>query len=315
MQLVKIDLIASLPHYASHLLPIFQALPDDLRGEVHPPREPVQPPRAGGRAALVASWQDLKELRNQCPIIYVEHGAGQSYGGDPRSAWQPGYSASGGGRHGETVIGYISPNQTIADRWSKPAVAVGCPKLDRWVGVKPHIEHSICFVWHWDCVISPEAATAFWHYAGLLPQIVDRFEQQGFSVFGHAHPRWEGELHAPMVDAGMRVLATEAEVFAMCGMLAVDNSSLGAEFMALGRPIIWLNQPGYRYDIDHGGRFWDWTRGVTTIDTPEQLLRHNLWDEEWGDWHRHHADTVYTYRDGRSSERAAAFIDGLIRER
>ena len=307
---MKVDVVASMPHYRAHMLPIFEKLPPEMQGTVHPFRTKPLPPQPG-RVAMVASWQDVRFLRDVTPMIYVEHGAGQTYGGDPTTALQPGYSGSGGHRH-HGVIGFIAPSQTVADRWvTAPSVAVGCPKLDQYHGTFPLSIKSVCFAFHWDSGLAPETRSAFAHYQPTLPRIVDSFRSQGFGVYGHAHPKWDGALDDQMRAAGINaILDNDRSVFHTASILIVDNSSLGAEFMALGRPVIWLNAPWYRRDINHGGRFWNWTAGIPTINDPEALLAvrlANVTIESFAARERI-ADSVYAYRDGTSSERAAAFI-------
>lgn len=70
----------------------------------------------------------------------------------------------------------------------------------------------------------------------------------------------------------MTVLTTERDVFNKAAVLFVDNSSIGMEFLALHRQIVWMNAPWYRRDINHGGRFWDWTAGVLTVNEPDELM-------------------------------------------
>ncbi len=145
---MKIDVSASQPHYLDHMLPIFEVLPERLKGTIHALETPCRQPYRG-RIAMVAGWVDVQRLRNMSPMIYVEHGAGQAYLGDPKTATLPGYSG-GGSRH-SGIIGYVCPSDMVAERWRPaPAVAAGCPKMDAWIGVEPRVAHSVCFAWHWD---------------------------------------------------------------------------------------------------------------------------------------------------------------------
>lgn len=316
---MKVDVVASEPHYLRHLMPIWAALPPELQGTVHPLYEPgfaSRPPM--GRVALVAGWQDVAPLRGQCNMIYVEHGAGQTYADAPHD---PSYSGSAGQRH-RGVIGYVCPSEQVAVRWSKPAVAVGCPKMDRLLSAPRRlagITPAVCFAWHWDCQLVPEARSAWAHFEHRFPEIVAHFQSQGFSVLVHGHPKWRGALDAEFAKSGAIIARTEDEVFEHADVLVVDNSSLAMEFMSLGRPVVWLNAPWYRRDVQHGGRFWDWTVGHPSADDPDALLRFNMWDQVYLTAERRAeieatADTVYAHRDGRSSERAAAFIAELVRE-
>lgn len=307
----QVDLCWSLPHYLAHAYPIWEKLPRELRGKLCQPHEPPDP----GNWGMIASWQDLEPLRETHQTIYVEHGAGQCYAGDEKSALQPGYSGSGGYRHGG-VIGFISPSQTVADRWTTaPAVAVGCPKLDRWRHWQPPAK-TVCFVFHWDCTISPEARTAFNYYGPHLSDSVSNLISQGWTVYGHAHPKWEGRIDDALRHAGMAVLADETQVFENCSAMILDNSSLGFEFMALCRPIVWLNAPWYRGDIDHGLRFWRWSHMAPQIDSPEQLreldLAKAIRDTYYIEEQRDHIHEVYAFTDGKASQRAADWVCNLL---
>ena len=299
-------------HYRSHILPIFECLPAHMQGLIHPIKTPVARPHVS-HIALVASWQDVRALMGRNRMIYVEHGAGQSYSADPRTARMPGYSASGGIRH-TGVIGYISPNERVAGNWrNAPSIAVGCPKMDAFHGMTPIGPPSVCFAFHWDAVLSPESRTAFDHYEKALPEIIDSFRAQGFGVYGHAHPKWEGKLDARLNAVGINaMLPDDRTVFQTASMLFVDNSSLGPEFMSLGRPIVWLNSPRYRREMNHGGRFWEWTKGALTVDKPDELLHFDIAEHLATDPYKaareQIVNDIYAFTDGSSGERAAAFI-------
>jgi hypothetical protein len=315
---VKVDVVFSEPHYARHMMQIWAALPRELQGVVHPAYRvgEVQKPRMG-HVAMVAGWQDVAPLRGLCNMIYVEHGAGQTYAD---RVHDPSYSGSRGQRH-QGVIGYVAPSTTVAERWDRPAVAAGCPKMDRWLTrIAPApIPPGVCFAWHWDCTLVPETRSAWAHYLPRLTEIVQRYRLQGFVVYGHAHPKWYGELDDAIRSTGMTLLPTEDDVFTLCDVLLVDNSSLAYEFALLGRPVLALNAPWYRRDIEHGLRFWSHVPGLE-IDDPEQLLSLNLWDLIHDTPMRGVSETfrtsavehAYEVRDGTSSKVAAAFIAELI---
>lgn len=272
---MKIDMVSSESHYQSHMLPIFERLPDHLRGNVLPMTEPghaVRPPM--GRIAMVAGWQDVAPLRGQCPMIYVEHGAGQTY---VDAAHDPSYSGSGGRRH-QGVLGFIAPNDDVAERWTTaPAVAVGCPKMDKWLDQPVPDGAAVCFAWHWEGTAAPEARSAWPHYADDMLEIAARYRAMGCSVFFHEHPKWRGKMNRIAESLDIEVLYTDEEVFRRASVLMVDNSSLAYEFALLGRPVVSLNAPWYRHDVEHGLRFWESTPGIQ-LDGPERLLTLNPWD-------------------------------------
>lgn len=304
-------------------------LPEMLRflGSIRPRRllEKFQAPSRGmlkGKSLAVA---DLRFLGDREVVglatstgTLVAEGLASHNSDNPN---QPSYSGSGGQRH-QGVIGYISPNSTVAARWHKPAAAVGCPKMDHWRNPPTPPKSSVCFAWHWMCTVAPETKSAWPHYSAQMGEVIERYRDQGFEVLIHEHPRWRGKLvHEWSERFDVEVLRSDVEVFERASILMVDNSSLGMEFMLLDRPVVWLNAPWYRRDVHHGGRFWEWTDGVPCIDHPEALLRLNLWDvNAWQvdptvDTRSHqwaHARRTYEFVDGGASMRAAAFIAQLL---
>lgn len=306
-----VDAVAAYPHYREHLLPIFNALPIEVKGTFHPTGVQRTDPN---RACLVAGDRDARVMGQRQPIFYVEHGSGQTYAGDQRESVRlhPSYSG-GGGRRWENVLGFICPSETVAARWtSAPAVAVGCPKLDQYRGVPFSHLDSICFAFHWEGTLCAESGTAYWHYAKELPDVVQHLRSLGFIVYGHAHPRWKHGLDTPLQDAGMTLLPSEIDVFRHVGMLIADNTSLTAEMASLGRKVALLNCPQYRRDVDHGGRFWDWQEKLLHFDEPWDIIQSPLGDEfdhpNFGlasDWL---AKRTYAFNDAHAAERAASFI-------
>lgn len=307
-------------HYVRHMLPIFNALPDHLRGVVHPQSPPgmaVRPPM--GRIAMVAGWQDVNPLRGQCPMIYVEHGAGQSYIDNAADA---AYSGSGGRRH-TGVIGFICPNETVASRWtSAPTVAVGCPKMDRYVGIETPTIPTITFAWHWDGSVAPEAKSAWPHYAERMDEVISLYTAMGFRVFVHEHPKWRGKMEDTWAERfHIPPFWTDDEVFKYSSILMVDNSSLAYEFASLGRPVVNLNAPWYRREVHHGLRFWEHVPGIQ-VEGIDGLLGLNPWDllgdTPLGRLSAGLAEdavkVTYAFTDGSSAQRAAQWITDLVAE-
>lgn len=318
---MKIDVLSSDSHYLAHIMPVYDALPERLKGVVHPMRWPVDRPILN-HIALVGSAQDLSQT-GQYRSIYVEHGAGQTYGGaDENMATHPSYS--GGGAQHKRVLGYIAPSQIVADRWDKPSVAVGCPKMDAWLPVADSVlqpserlaNPSVCLAFHWNCRLLPESLTAFHHYEPQIVEIVAEFKHQGFIVYGHAHPKWRDALTGRFKAAGVdHVLASDEDVFRHADVLVMDNSSLMYEMAMLGRTVIALNMPQYRRDVEHGLRFWSHVPGLQ-VDDAEQLVSLDLHavlaDPDSKALGRQAVEHAYAYTDGTSSQRAAEFITQLV---
>lgn len=270
-----IDLYASRPHYASHMLPIRAALPETLRGAMTGPPRPEhwwavdpEPERFG--TVMVAGYVDLQHVADRADtVIYVEHGCGQTYPGDPRSVDDPSYS--GGAGHG-TVALHVCPSEKVADRWRArglDAVAVGAPILDPWHrsvrSFEPLSEPTVALTFHWDCGLIPETRSAFRHYEAAIGRCVGLWRSSGFHVVGHGHPRVAGALGAVWAEHGVPTV-TLGWIYDHVDLFAGDNSSVLYEFASLGRDVLCLNAPWYRRDVEHGLRFWSHPPGLQVND-------------------------------------------------
>lgn len=369
---------ASLPHYWEHLSPIVEALQtattQPLRG-VHAPQgrwwgDPLPTDRRGA-VWLVAGAADAKRLGAGVPLVYVEHGAGQSYPADPRSAGAMSYS---GGAGLDDVVLFICPNEQVAARWharypSAALAVAGCPKLDRWHardlsrgevtsgalqegeapatealwpakdrGLPEPEEHDdgehdeqdhrdvgagerehgsgrtrrrvVAVAFHWPNTLCSESQWALPHYRSALPRLRDELAAADVELVGHGHPRAWRQLRREWHRLGVRPIDSLARVFDEADLLVVDNSSAGPEFASLGRPIVWLSAPWYRRDVQHGGRFWDWTVGVPHVEEPDELASTVLATlaEGLGEGHARLVEAVYSHTDGNAARRAADAI-------
>ena len=323
--MAPIDLYASHAHYADHLWRIWLALPDELRGQAYSgngsswwgDRLPAR--YRTNRLVLVAGWVDVTRLRGTgARMIYVEHGAGQSYPGDARARMNESYH---GARHPAEVVGYLAPSERVAAGWREarpgvPVGVVGCPRLDPWMNqtVEPDRRRTLAITWHWNCLIAPEAKSALPHYRRALPGLIDRWRAQGFQVLGHGHPRAWGQLHRMWDELGVEAVRESNEVLDRAGVLLADNTSLLYEFAALDRPVVVANAPWYRRDVHHGLRFWNLIPGVQVNDADElaglDLAQHVDLDPFRRD-RQIVLQSVYAHRDGTSAARAAEWLAGL----
>lgn len=284
----QVRLWARKPHYLDHLQPIWDALPDEYKLE----REL----RRGDRLLLAGG----PDVLNGHPFIYMEHGAGQSYLGFNGR----GYS---GGEHMHECELFLCPNERVAARWQErypsiPAVTVGCPRLDRYhAGFTPESK-TVAITFHFDLKLLPETRSAFAHYRTGLRTIVKSWRDQGWTVLGHAHPRWP-DYQLPAFWRSLEVPWT-SNPLRDASVLAADNTSLQAEFLSCGRPVIALNPPWYRRDVHHGERFWEWD--LTHVWSPSEAASIQL--------DTLHAPTrqPYAHTDGRATERSVEAIVTLL---
>jgi len=316
-----IDAFASLPHYAEHLLPVWEALPEGARGTFWKagPYMADQPGsnlpngrlRAVGAATpgnlvMVASAGDTQQLPGR-RFVLVEHGAGQTYEGIR--------SRSYSGSHGwDDAVLFLTPNETVAGRWrarypAARAVAVGCPRLDFWHRNRAARPMTVAVTFHWDNPLLPETRWAFPHFKEGLQQLRDDCAALGYELIGHGHPRAWGMLSRWWGAFGITP-AERWHMIAGCEALIGDNTSALPEFASLGKPVVWMNSPKYRRDVHHGGRFWEWPAGQPQADGPGELrgaLVRALYGEG-EESRRRMVRSIYCATDGHAAERAAAAI-------
>lgn len=247
-----IELVASAPQYRHHLEPLWAEIPPSLKG--------------GGDAVLVASYRDLLAARRTGyrRVAYLEHGIGQSYG-----TGHPAYPG-GGGPRGDVDL-FLSPNATAAaaDRtaWPRARVeVVGDPRLDTLQARQGGRGAVVAVSFHWDSRIAPETRSAMRHYAAALEELAGVFD-----VIGHAHPRARAAVAPLFTRRGIPFVADFDDVCRVADVYVCDNSSTLFEFAATGRPVVVLNDPKFRRNVHHGGRFWDWATIGIQVDDPAFL--------------------------------------------
>lgn len=321
-----VAIYASLAHYWDHLAPVADALRSattaPLRGVEAPPGRPWGTPLRRDRSGaiwLVASAADAQRVGPGVPVIYLEHGAGQSYRGDERSRSSGSYA---GGDGLDDVILFLCPHETVAARWrarypSTPAVVVGSPRLDRWhassEGRKGEAGPVVAVTFHWPNSLCPESQWALPHYRSHLHDLRTAVEAAGGELVGHGHPRAWRQLRREWVRHGIRPVEHLDDVFDQADVLVADNTSAAVEFASLGRPIVWLSAPWYRRQVDHQGRFWLWTEGMPHVEQPEDLVPTVLavlsdGGAAWADGHARMVASAYAHTDGHAAQRAADAI-------
>lgn len=256
----RLDALASHPQYAQHVRPVFDTLPEGLRGTFH-----VKRPTRLDAPVLVSSFTDLSAARRaRAPAVaYMEHGCGQSYAGDPRSARHPAY-AGGDGRNGVGII--LAPNAVAAARWAGryPSIPVHVIGATRVLSPPEDPRLPLLVVsFHWPGSI-PEQRNALSHYRDQLGRLASVVP-----LAGHAHPRYADTARRVFARAGVPFIEDIEEVARRATVYAVDNSSTLWE-LGLTRPVIALNAPWYRRRVEHGLRFW--SHVPLAVDGPDDLI-------------------------------------------
>jgi len=225
-----------------------------------------------GDVALCAGWTDAAGAmggRAGRKLALMEHGVGQSYTNCRVAAY-----AGGVGRQGVDL--FLCPNDRVRQlnmnwpgRHGGDCVIVGDPYLDqlRWQMQSWVRMFDVTFAWHWDHDIVPEMRSAFSWYRDAVVAI----SQTDIAVLGHGHPRdwakqkqWYAQ-HNIMTAGGLPAAIACSRVF------AADNTSAMFYAMAMDRPIIFLNAPWYRKNVEHGLRFWEYADAGEQVDNPDKL--------------------------------------------
>lgn len=328
-----IDAYASLPHYWRHLAPILAACGDLRRaGEVwsnhdsHPWGSRLPRDASPNRVTLVASWDDASAVHNRQPhrpLVYVEHGAGQTYVDRPE---HPAFSGGARAHRDAGIVGYVVPHETVAARIraARPDAAVavvGCPALDTWLTLDrwriADVAQSatIAVTFHWPNTLCPESMWALPHWERHLRDVIATWRRSGYQVIGHAHPKAVGYLEPVWRRLGVEFVPDVDVVLARARILVADNTSLMYEWAALGRPVVALASPLWRRDVIHGLRFWNLIPGPEFTDA--RLLADfplvDLYDAEWTALRERVAAEVYAapHPWPTASAAAAAFVLNL----
>ena len=318
-----IDVMVGETQFVDHTAAIFLALPPEQRGDFIAHRSIAGRAREWGipvtgllndtdRPVLVASYGDQKRARRlgRTRIARVEHGAGQSYQADPRFGPNPSYS---GGRDCGDVSLFLCPNDYSADRWqaSYPGArveVVGCAKLDSLPARVPGDGPVVAVSFHFDINLIPETRWAWPTYKPALPDLAKRY-----TVIGHGHPKGIGMLARYYARMGIEVVEDFADVCRRADLYVMDNSSTLFEFAATGRPVVVLNDPGFRRNVAHGGRFWNWSSIGLNVDRPGDLVQTvetALSDPPGVAAERERIlGLVYPYRSGGAQRAADALVD------
>lgn len=221
-----------------------------------------------GDVVCVSSVGDITfAQRRWARGIYLNHGIGQTYFERDR-VYDP-----GAGKPSWVKL-FLAPNRRTAERLaagsSAEVVVVGQPKLDRWVGHEPQGK-VVALSWRWRQNLCPESGTVFDHYAASLADLRLELEADGIELIGHSHPRIWPEARRAYLWAGIEPVENFSDVLARATVYVCDNSSTMFEWAALDRPVVVLNGPPYRRDVDHGGRFWEWADIGVQVDQPADL--------------------------------------------
>lgn len=267
----RVNVYASWPHYVEHTAPIFAALPARRRGlyMVAGQRELDALAALGLKAkiravplelapgpVLVAAVGERRAVaaKGYTRIALMEHGAGQSYGGQRLSGESSSYA---GGASRDAYGLFLHPNEQAAARdrarYPRAEVAViGSPAAEALPRREPGGPLTLAVTFHGDMNVCEETR---WAFPWIRNDLRDLVGSGDFAIIGTGHPRAFADLVPWYRKVGIEPVASFAEVSRRADVLMFDNTSAGFAFAATGRNVVVLNPPTYRLAVDHGLRF------------------------------------------------------------
>jgi hypothetical protein len=268
---------------------------------------------APGTVIICSAFGDLNQANNSGAItVLMEHGAGQTY--------QSSHASYAGGSHAarDNVSLFLVPGQRPAEKLRAkhprtPVVEIGCPKLDKRI-TKPRPERqtdkpTVVFSFHWDCKVVPETTSAFPFFRRGIELVARRND---YRVLGHAHPRAMKSLRPWYQTRGIEVVEHFDSVLEEADVYVCDNSSTIFEASAVGIPVVLMNSPRYRREVEHGVRFWEAADIGPNANRAAELPRRiaealNPSPEQQAATERA-VNLIYSVRDGSSTIRAVEAI-------
>jgi hypothetical protein len=315
-----IDAIAGERHFVDHILPIWLALPAEIRGSWYIPGPVARPdipgvvrgmPPSSRNDTLVASIGDVKRAKGR-RIALMEHGCGQSFGGEPRADNYASY-AGHAGRDAVSMFLHPGPHPAGRDRARYPNARVeviGCAKLDGLPRRDRDGPPIVAVSFHWNCVICPETRPAY-RERSFQAMVIEL--AKSFTVIGHGHPREMRRLSQWYRRIGIESVETFTEVCERTDVYVNDASSTLFEFASTGRPVVVLNPTIYRRSVDHGLRFWEASTVGVNVGHHGDLTAAVVEALEDGAEQQAERERcvnlVYAHRSGGAERAAAALMD------
>lgn len=298
---MDITFFAREEHHKTHALPIAKAFGKDVVSKLSD---------IDTQNVVVFSYGDLKDVSQlNKSIIFCEHGTGFYYNNS-----HPSYAGSTQKR--ENVALRLSPNKLHADKELEtlecPVEIIGIPKLDKFANRNWRINYekpTIAISFHFDCFVNPETRSTFKYYEKIIPELNKRY-----NLIGHAHPRLMRDIESFYIKNKIRIVKDFEDVMEIADLYIIDNSSTIFEWTIMGKPIVLLNAPFYRRDVEHIGnpRFWKFADISPKCDSPEELIP--AIEEATKNYQkylpriREAREYVLTFIDGKCTERAVEAI-------
>lgn len=282
---MKIDFFARREHFVDHMLPVWQKLPKENRGEFYLHHsvvnyaikcgldysEIVQLIKSdkpdslmievyGDNPLVCSAYGDMVNAYKYNPnrvYILMEHGVGLTFGNNA------GYAGGLGLRLAADC--FLAPNEYIAKKTESvldtTQYVIGTPKLDKWAGNSFHYtmpeKPTVCISFHWDgSHVAPEASNAASVFG--TDHILSELQKE-FNMIAHCHPKARDTYRPLFEKNGIEFVENFNDVMECADIYVNDASSTMYEFLVTGKPVILMNAPHFRKFINYGIRFWDYT--------------------------------------------------------
>lgn len=191
--------------------------------------------------------------------IYMDHGCGQTLDID-HHFWSRINSKS---PFVNTMQIFAAPNKIVMETTENNnpnvvSVLCGTPKMDKYHNVnmreKTIADGLVVFSWHWECKACPETLGGFEYWKERVAIASERF-----NVAIHGHPRVQDKTRRFAMDNEIEFIRDFDEVMDRAYLYVCDMSSTIYEFAATDRPVLVLNNPWFRREVNHGMRFWEFS--------------------------------------------------------
>ncbi len=330
----KIDVFVWREHYADHINPLWEAIPREYRGNyyvsehqvkkgkyklpesedsifVKNPYELIDVLTPSPRLMIVPTDRSGFLSLIPRPLARIAHGVAQTYKDEKIPD-----------RNREQVILDLLPNEYSREKFSEKfpvsdKIVAGCPKMDRWCDFSKSLSEPpvVAISFHFNHKAVPETRGTYPHYQSILPKLAQSNE---WELLGHGHPRFIDELIPKYEELGINYTRDFEEVMKQADVYACDSPSTLYEFAYTDRPVVVLNAPWFRREVEHGLRFWEHADVGIQCDKPEDLpgtIRKALKDEPpQPSLRRKAVNAAYAVTDGSASETMAKKLVDFVKK-
>lgn len=335
-----IDFYAYGPQMIDHMIPVWDALPNNMRGKffikpsikkrkyTHVMFTPldintVKLFKKGKGPVLVANEAAMKRAHKYGrKTIIMLHDSGNTIG-YPKPT-MPGFLKRG--PENGTIL-FLATGEHIANHWKErypniPCEIIGCPKLDKWTNYKkpksrtPVVAFSFTWNWQdqqWKGSKVETIKGAYEHYRKEIPKL----KKQPWKIIANAHQKMIPRIRKDYEKMGFNIVDFET-VMRDADVYVCDYSSTIFEFAYTDRPVVVLNAPWNDKKINHGLRFWKCADVGVQVDSPKALIpaieKALREDKKQQKLRRKRVDYIYPVQGNSAKTAAEAILNHVSKE-